>query len=666
MEGKDIRAILKTPIERYYELGMISSRAFNICKAADIGTVGDLILCHHEGGLRKLRNCGPYTVKEFEGVMGLVNREHAVQLLEKLDRYEDLPESLKSIIVAHYKRTLLDFSLDCIRRFYDTFGDCKAFYSFFFRGLNDLAARFNNLGSWELKHYCYQLLTEIHSSFREKALDNTYTYELVVMARAILWFCDDDFAAELEVKDWGLRVRRKALLEDFHERASQLINAAASVRRYLIPDYSRSVAMMQLSEGEVKSKLLEIRAWGHTYRTIFLFLAELKETLYRYESIDGDELGHTVVANKYCYLKEEQVGFVAGFYKQYGYYPMFFLLRERLATTKERVERIFAMATGLCDGHPKNLAEIGKEMECTRERVRQLMVLAPKELFKDRGWTRYQLHSTSVVSEIDDLFLDVVEKEKVNISFETFAMVYTEVFPMKLAKVNDLRFLINNRLNVRVINKVGGEVSKQNRRVRSGIDFIQLEDLLKDIPDDKKDDYRQALPVIITKAYGLVVDEKGNIVLPPNGVDVIFELTEILRSKGRPMSMKELYAALIKRCPEVKHKSFEHVRGKVLRSDALIPIGKSSRYTLAEWDHVYRGSIRELVADILKNAKTPMHIDKIMKKVLREYPHTTKKNVVTSINKDEARFVLYGNGFYGLVGRKYGRKYVALKTEKHG
>ena len=59
--GKDIRAILRTPIERYYELGMISARAFNICKAADIGTVGDLIQWHYEDGLRKLRNCGPYT-----------------------------------------------------------------------------------------------------------------------------------------------------------------------------------------------------------------------------------------------------------------------------------------------------------------------------------------------------------------------------------------------------------------------------------------------------------------------------------------------------------------------------------------------------------------------------------------------------------------------------
>ena len=651
--GKDIRAILRTPIERYYELGMISARAFNICKAADIGTVGDLIQWHYEDGLRKLRNCGPYTIKEFEGVIGLVNYKHAVQLLGKLDRYEDLPKSLKDIVVDNYKRPLLSFSLDCIRRFYDTFGDCKAFYSFFFRGLNELDVKFNNLGSLELKHYCYQLLSEIHSSLRKAELDDTYTYELAVMARAVLWFCDDDFAAELEAKDPDLRVRRKALLEDFSERADQLVNAAASVRRHLIPNYSRAVAMMQLSEGEVRNKLLEIRSWGPTYQTIFLFLAELKETLYWYESIDGDELGNTVVANKYRYLTEEQVGFVADFYRQYGYYPMFFLLRERLATTKERVERIFAMATGLCDGCPKNLAEIGKEMECSRERVRQLMVLAPKDLFKDRGWMHYQLGNTLVVSEVDDLFLNVVDREKVDVPFESFALVCTEGFPMKMAKVNDLRFLVNNRLNVSVINKVCGEVGRQSRRIRAEIGFIRLDDLLSDVPDDKKGVYMEALPVIIAKAFGLPVDETGNVVLPPNGVDVVYELTEILRGKGRPMSMKELYAELIKRCPDVGHKSFEHVRGKVLRSEAIVPIGKSSRYTLAEWDNVYRGSIRDLVVDILKKSKAPMHINEIMEKVLPAFPYTNKGSVTSSLGSDKERFVLCGNGYYGLRGRKY-------------
>ena len=665
-DRKDIKAILRSPMERYYELGMISSRAFNICNAADIGTVGDLIQWHYEDGLRKLRNCGPYTIKEFESVIGLVNYKHAVQLLKKLDSYEDLPKSLKDIIVAHYKRTLLDFSLDCIRRFYDTFGDCKAFYTFFFCGLNDLDVRFNNIVNRELKHYCYQVLSGIHSSLRKEQLDDTYTYELIVIARAILWFCDDVFAAELEAKDWDLKVRRKALLDDFHERADHLVNAAANVRRYLIPGYSRAAAMMQLSEGEVRSKLLEIRSWGPTYRTIFLFLAELKETLLWYESIDGKELGTTVVANKYRFLTLEQVDFVADFYKQYGYYPMFFLLRELLATTKERVEQIFAMATGLCDGHPMNYAEIGKEIGCTRERVRQLMVLAPKDLFKDRGWMHYQLNKTLVVSEIDDLYLDVVENEKVNISFETFALVCTEGFPMKTAKENDLRFLVNNRLNVSVINKVCGEVGRQSRQIRPETGSICLDDLLKDIPDDKKGIYKEALPVIITKAFGLPVDEKGNIVLPPNGVDVVYELSEILREKGRPMSMKELYAELIKRCPEVKHKSFEHVRGKVLRSEAIVPIGKSSRYTLAEWDHVYRGSIRDLVVDILKKSRTPMHINEIMEKVLPAFPYTNKNSVTSSLGSDKERFVLLGDGYYGLRKKKYRGGLVPKRKVKKG
>jgi hypothetical protein len=60
---------------------------------------------------------------------------------------------------------------------------------------------------------------------------------------------------------------------------------------------------------------------------------------------------------------------------------------------------------------------------------------------------------------------------------------------------------------------------------RSDIGFIRLDDLLKDIPDDKKGVYMEALTVIIAKAFGLPVDETGNVVLPPNGVDVVYELT---------------------------------------------------------------------------------------------------------------------------------------------
>jgi hypothetical protein len=86
----------------------------------------------------------------------------------------------------------------------------------------------------------------------------------------------------------------------------------------------------------------------------------------------------------------------------------------------------------------------------------------------------YQLGNTLVVSEVDDLFLNVVDREKVNVPFESFALVCTEGFPMKTVKVNDLRFLVNNRLNVSVINKVCSEVGRQSRRIRAEIGLFGL------------------------------------------------------------------------------------------------------------------------------------------------------------------------------------------------
>ena len=656
MEGKDIRAILRKPIEWYYDMWVISKRAFLVCMANEIYTVGDLLRAHHDNVLPKLRNCGKKTIKELEEVLaqlGPIGQTYALQLINKLDKYEDLSEAPKRIIVSAYNKPLFNFSMDCIDLFYATFNDPRSFYSFFCLDQKNLAERFNNLDNGGLKHYCYQLLSEIRASFCKEQLSDTFTYELVVIARAILWFCDDRFAEELETSDADLKTKRNILLADFAENVEKLSKQTRRIQRWFIPTYLKAVTMFLLTEEQVAELLPQIWLHRAPQGEIFRFLADLNDVLFQYENLDGNEVSRTIIANRYPNLTEEQIGFVIDFFNQYEHFPMFYLLREYLAKSDKRLDEVFAMATGICGGNPMNMAEIGEKIECTRERVRQLMEKAPKDLFEDMNWSYYQFDSTLVIAEVDDLYLNVVDQEKVNISFESFAQVCIEGFPLKVIKENDMRFLVNRRLSGQIINRICGEVNKQNKRIRSGIDSIRLEDLLKDIPDDKKDDYRQALPVIITKAYRLVVDENGNIVLPPNGVDIVYELCEILREKDRPMSLRELYAALIQRCPEVGHKSFEHVRTKVLQSEALKPIGKSSMYTLAEWTHVYRGSIRDLVADILKKSRTPMHIDEIMEKVLQAYPYTNKNSVTSSLGSDKERFVLCGNGYYGLKKRKY-------------
>ena len=665
-DGTNIRAVLRKPIEFYFELGMISARALNICKACDIITVGDLIHCHHQGSLRKLRNCGPYTEKEFESVMGLVNYDYAVQLLEKLDGYDEIPAKLKSIIVEAYKRPLLDFSLDCIKLFYDTFGDCKAFYTYFFCDLQELAQRFNGRRSNELKHYCYQLLSEIHSVLREKGLTDTYTYELAVIARAIIWFSDERFAAELEEKDPELKVRRRALLIDYEDRTKKHFKGywGADVKKLVMPIYSKALALFTAKEEDIRKIWCGLPCWRYNSYDLSLVIAEMKETLFLYESISGDELGKTVVTNNYRFLTEKQAWFVAGFYKQYGYYPMFYLLREYLMKTTDREEWVFAMATGIYDGHPKTLNAIGKEISLTAQRVRQIYNCSLRYMFRDKGWEHYQFRTALVISDVDEMYRSVVENEKVNIPFESFAMICTDGFSMKMAKVNEVRFLVNYRLHVTVINKVCKAVNGLNNRIKGEADSIRLADLLKEEDEIEKRLYMDAIPIIIHKAYGLVVDEAGNIVLPPQGVDVVYEVTRILRKKGKPMNLQDLYAALIKKHPEVNDLGLERFKLKVLRSGGIKPIGKTMKYTLTEWNHVYRGTIRQLVADVLSEAKRPVHIDKIMKKVLKVYPETNKRNVVTSINNDEARFICFGDGLYGLMEKTYSKKYEAMKKAR--
>lgn len=623
--GKDIRAILRTPIQRYYDAGVISSRAYLVCVGCEMYTVGELLRVYHDGDLPKLRNCGRKTIEELEKIVAPINKRHVIQLVNKVDLYEDLPEELKFIFETNYRSPLMDFSLDGIKWFYATFNGPRSFYGFFCLDQRNLADRFNQLESWELKHYCYQLLSIIHVEIKKKNLDGTLTYELVVIARNVLWFCDERFAEELEAIDKDLKIRRKALLDDFDFRTGLLPRDAKRHQRLLIPNYSKAAGMLLLSEEEVRGLLQEIRPWGMTYRELFHLLDGLNVVLFDYENLDKKEILKDFIAREYHYLTEGQINFVAEFVEQYGYYPMFFLLRERLAHSKDHLET------------------------------------APKDLFKDKDWRDYHFDSILVTSEIDDLYMNVVERETVNISFDVFAQVCTRGFPLKMAKVNDVRFLVNNRYSSQIIERICKEINKENKRIKSVIETICLGDLLKDVPDDKIEDYKMVMPAIITKAYGLVVDDKGNVILPPNGVDVIYELSEILRSKGRPMSLAELFAELKERCPDVRYKKPEEMRGKILRSDIIKPIGMSGRYALAEWNDVYRGSVRDLVADILKKAGTPLHIDVIMEKVLRDCPYTNKKSVASSLGSDKGRFVMMGEGYYGLR-EKRSRGVVSDKT----
>ena len=636
-------------IKKYYDEGMISGRALSCCMKNNISTVSELIRYQQDGNFKGLFNCGPKTINEFEKII------ESVELFcdNKLARYFSVSEAIREIIEKRYNTPLLGFSESCIELFHIIFDTPCSFYSFFCLDQNDLANRFNSIESLELKLYCYQVLSDIHSLIRKEHLTGKNTYESIVVAKAILWFCDDRFAEKLEVTDYDLKVRKKVILADYAERNDELSSRASRVRRSQIPEYLDVITLFQLTEKQLKNCLFPKQIMRTTFVELFQYVNRLKDALFHFESLVGDELINSYITNKFPYLSEEHKSFVSNYYLQNSSFPMFFLLRQYLMKSENRVDRLFSMSTGFIDGHSMNMAEIARNLGYSRERVRQILNTCSKSLFTDKEWKRYHLYDSLVITQDDEVYLDVVNKEKVDITFDLFAHICSLGFPLKKVKVNETSFLVSNRFDKSIIDKACRDADRIMAKKKPFDVYYRVDILLQNVPATQKNDYKRMLSIIMGKAYGLVIDEESKIVFHKNVVHVVYELWDILRLKGKPMSLTELFAELKQRQPDLKYDNPQQIRSIILRSYIIKPIGKTSKYGLSEWEDVFWGGIKDFVAQLLLDAEEPLHIDSIMEQVLLLYPQTNRKSVVSSLNSDKKRFVLFGEGVYGLEGKVY-------------
>lgn len=90
---------------------------------------------------------------------------------------------------------------------------------------------------------------------------DTFTYELVVVARTILWFCDEQFAEEIEASDETLKVRKRLLLADFAENVDKLSKQSKRIQEWFMPSYQKAATMFLLTEEQVAGLLPQI--WLH-------------------------------------------------------------------------------------------------------------------------------------------------------------------------------------------------------------------------------------------------------------------------------------------------------------------------------------------------------------------------------------------------------------------
>ena len=161
----------------------------------------------------------------------------------------------------------------------------------------------------------------------------------------------------------------------------------------------------------------------------------------------------------------------------------------------------------------------------------------------------------------------------------------------------------------------------------------------------------------------------GQVIFKPNtrkNNPIVIE--EIIRAAGRPLTLEEIYEEFIYQYPE-RYTEMNSLRGSINTNPHIVPIGRTSTYTLAEWesDEHKGGSIRSIVIEYLNQLELPIApIPAIVEYVCKFRPTTDEKNIVSNISLDKsgqfAFYYLAGERYIGLTSGDFPQEYFPTES----
>ncbi len=163
--------------------------------------------------------------------------------------------------------------------------------------------------------------------------------------------------------------------------------------------------------------------------------------------------------------------------------------------------------------------------------------------------------------------------------------------------------------------------------------------------------------------YPVEVDY-GQVIFKPNtrkNNPIIIE--EIIRAAGHPLSLEEIYEEFIYQYPE-RFTEMTSFRGNIANNPNVIPIGRTSTYTLAEWEGTKHkgGTIRKMICEYLDALEAPIApADEVGKYVRRFRPDSSDSSISSNLLQERShRFVILikdGKRYYGYSNHKYNSSY---------
>mgnify|MGYP000922687711 FL=1 len=349
--------------------------------------------------------------------------------------------------------------------------------------------------------------------------------------------------------------------------------------------------------------------------------------------------------------------------------------------------RFYQYTTGL------KLREIGKQMQITHERVRQIRNQVICDFFKKLPVIRAFNDDLLTQGKIDVsgdvvtltpeqvVWLNQKSQTQFTENFIYFILcIYLERFEI-VGSLSDVLYphfsKKKNRHNwkrIYLVSKViyphfdwdgfVADITTLLEAKTAKAYELSLKDKVSAFMQDRTVSWERVAMVaalILKDEFGLKV-EGDHIIIPRNTYKQINEYAyEALEALGTPSYVEEIAEKVKELYPQT---NFTHagIRSSLKREYGFVPIGRSSNFALKKWEATVEnfkgGTIRDIVKEFLQQQQRPQTLQQVTTYLLQYRPHTNSKSVLTNLKAEASdTFEFFQNSLIGLKGVNYPEEY---------
>ncbi len=318
------------------------------------------------------------------------------------------------------------------------------------------------------------------------------------------------------------------------------------------------------------------------------------------------------------------------------------LTNNLIADLGERSQEIIKKRFGLSVEKGETLEKIGTRYEVTRERIRQVIAESLKKVtdkIKEEEFEKVQQRiiftidkNNGIIKETDIIKKFNLEETKEANAIKFFVICLQDIYSIEEKGLIEKSWIMSKEIlqNVKKIILTAEKIFQKEKKILSEKDIVEKISLLN--PSFSSEQILNLLRVSVRvkknnfNKWGLSTWDE----ISPKGTRERVYL--LLKEKNKPLHFTEI-AQLIDKYKIGKKKAHpQTIHNELIKDDRFVLIGRGV-YALKEWGY-FKGTIKEVIRDILKKYRQPLNKETIVGEVLK-IRRVKKATVIINLNNSQ-------------------------------